>query len=233
MKGKSHRMVEERSGRRGDAAAVTSCTRARRPGHHTGFTLRCFNVKPSPDTHCDAGDVLLALVARHLHRCFVVRCALNRYRRNVMCGLLAAERLAMVKQTPGMVAADPREAGNVRRQTLSQLRVESWQPPDLHRCTKPFLPRRSQTRGEGGTTLEPLPHKRTLTSMRRASPCSIDRREPLMPSIALLGLVEAVSTRRNTQQPSYLCSLFTERCHNGGFQLKGALFLSQSLLCVI
>lgn len=53
----------------------------------------------------------------------------------------------------------------------------SWQPPGLRRCTKPFLPRRSQTRGEGGTAREPLPNKRTPRSMRRASPCSIDSRE--------------------------------------------------------
>lgn len=81
------------------------------------------------------------------------------------------------------------------------------------RCTKPFLPRRSQTRGEGGKEgregplCEPLPHKRTARSMRRASPCSIDRREPLMPSIALLGLVEAESApseqmKRDEETPS-------------------------------
>lgn len=67
----------------------------------------------------------------------------------------------------------------------------SWQPPGLRRCTKPFLPRRSQTRGEGGTAREPLPNKRTARSMRRASPCSIDSREALMPSIALAGLGKA------------------------------------------
>lgn len=41
-----------------------------------------------PNTHCDAGDVLLALIARHLHRWFVSRCAVDRYLCNGMCGLL-------------------------------------------------------------------------------------------------------------------------------------------------
>lgn len=185
--------------RREHAAPVTSRTRTRRPtrpdtGHQTGFNLCYFNTKNIPNTHCDAGDVLLALVARHLSP--VGRLALRR-------GPLSMQREVRItagwkrddgKEEDGMVAVDPWEATNLKNQTLSQLRIASWQPPGLRRCTKPFLPRRSQTRGEGGTTLEPLPHKRTPKSMRRASPCSIDRGEPLMPSTALLGLVKAEST---------------------------------------
>ena len=59
--------------------------------------------------------------------------------------------------------------------------------------------RQEEGRGGGGgrdhsASLFPVKKKkkkRTPRSMRRASPCSIDRREALMPSIALPGLVEA------------------------------------------
>lgn len=43
--------------------------------------------------------------------------------------------------------------------------------------------------------------------MRKASPCSIDRREPLMPSIALRGLVKAESVhpdKRGKEQAAIL-----------------------------
>lgn len=88
-----------------------------------------------------------------------------------------------------------------RNQTVSQLRLVSWMPPD---APKPFLPRQSPTRGEGGTAGEPLSHEKgARRRMRKASPCSIDRREPLMPSIALRGLVKAervhADKRRNEQ----------------------------------
>lgn len=94
-----------------------------------------------------------------------------------------------------MVAVDPLGEATKRKEpnylsTPDRVLAASRSPP-MHQNRS--FPDGVRQEGRGGTTCEPLPHKRTARSMRRASPCSIDRREPLMPSIALLGLVKAES----------------------------------------
>lgn len=77
---------------------------------------------------------------------------------------------------------------------------------------KPFLSRQSPTTGEGGTAGEPLSQEKGARGrMRKASPCSIDRSEPLMPSIALCGLVKAESVhpdKRGKEQAAILALFF-------------------------
>lgn len=133
------------------------------------------------------------------YRWFVSRCAGTVINATGSCGLLPAER-RMMGERWSQLSLGGHKSKDINSLALSPLRIASWQPPGLRRCTKPFLPRRRQARGEGGTALEPLPHKRTSRSMRRASPCSIDRREPLMPSNALLGLVKADTPAGETQK---------------------------------
>lgn len=97
---------------------------------------------------------------------------------------------------------------NERIKAFLKLRLVPWLPPD---APKPFLSRQSPTTGEGGTAGEPLSHEKGVRGrMRKASPCSIDRGEPLMPSIALHGLVKAerVHTHKREKEQAAILALF-------------------------
>lgn len=75
-----------------------------------------------PNTHCDAGDVLLALIARHLHRWFfsLLRRGPLSVQRDVRITAgrrVETRRMMMMKKkkgerAAGMVAVDPWEATN-------------------------------------------------------------------------------------------------------------------------
>lgn len=169
-----------------------------RTGQHNLGPLPSSSVPPK--THRDAGDVLLALVARHLRRLALSPRTANQCNGDVT-GL--PSRKEDDREGGGRRRGDsrfgrPQPRKKVKNQTMSELRSA---PLAASRCTKPLLTQtESDKRGGrhggrrgGRDRFESLvPEKKIRTEHAQSLALApLTGEEPLMPSIALLGLGKA------------------------------------------
>lgn len=177
-----------------------------------GYMSNRTNAPSHPNTHCDAGDVLLALVARHLSP--VVRLAPRRGPLSMQRDVLGAEGdYCWLKRgwwwwwwRRGSWSRG--EATNVKNQNYLS---NSWTRPGCLPVSAdaPNLSFPDGVRQEGreeGPLVSLFPIKRTPRSMRRASPCSHWQERATNAINCSLWISEGRAHRlnkwRNTQQPS-------------------------------